>query len=129
MKDKLAIACSSACMIHCLLLPIVIGFSTVGFFGVWLTEEWVHQLMLLPVMLLAALSLPGAYNKHKNQWPLLLGGLGVSVLLSAFLVAESLETILTVLGSCLLIIAHLWNRNLSLRFMSNLKGSQVAEQG
>lgn len=116
-------------MIHCLLLPIVIGFSTVGFFGVWLTEEWVHQLMLLPVMLLAALSLPGAYNKHKNQWPLLLGGLGVSVLLSAFLVAESLETILTVLGSCLLIIAHLWNRNLSLRFMSNLKGSQVAEQG
>lgn len=116
-------------MIHCLLLPIVIGFSTVGFFGAWLTEEWVHQLMLLPVMLLAVLSLPSTYNKHKNQWPLLLGGLGISLLLSALLVAESLETILTVLGSCFLIIAHLWNRNLSVRLISAHKASQIAEHG
>lgn len=129
MKDKLAIACSGMCMIHCLLLPIVISMSTVGLFADWLTDEWIHQVMLLPVVLLAALSLPGAYNKHKNQWPLLLGGLGISLLLSALLLAESLETILTVLGSCTLIIAHLWNRNLSVRFTSAHKIHQIAEHG
>jgi len=122
MKDNLAVVCSGACMIHCLLMPIVIGVSAVGVLGDWLASEWVHQLMLIPVVLLAALSLPGAYKKHKNQWPLLLAGVGISLLLSALFVAEALETLITVAGGCMLIIAHLWNRNLSLRFLLIQRG-------
>ena len=123
MKDDLAVACSGACMIHCLLTPIVIGFGTAGLLGEWLTSEWVHKVMIIPVILLAILSLPGAYRKHKNRWPLLLGGLGLSSMISALLGPESLEIWITLAGGLLLITAHLWNRNLSLRFLSPQRGN------
>lgn len=123
MKDDLAVACSGACMIHCLLTPIIIGFSTAGLLGEWLTSEWVHKVMIIPVILLAILSLPGAYRKHKNCWPLLLGGMGLSSMISALLGPESLEIWITLAGGLLLITAHLWNRNLSLRFLSPQRGN------
>jgi hypothetical protein len=110
MKDDLAVACSGACMIHCLVTPIVIGFGTAGLLGDWFTSEWVHKVMLVPVILLAILSLPGAYRRHKNHWPLLLG-------------PESLETWITLSGGLLLITAHLWNRNLSLRLLPAPQGN------
>ncbi|HAO25951.1 MULTISPECIES: MerC domain-containing protein [unclassified Methylophaga] len=117
MKDDLAIACSGACMVHCLLTPMIIGFGAAGLVGEWLSSEWVHRLMLVPVVLLALLSLPGSYRVHKNQWPLLLGVMGVLTMVSALLGPESLEAWITISGGLLLITAHLWNRKLSLRLL------------
>lgn len=123
MKDDLAVACSGACMIHCLVTPIVIGFGTAGLLGDWFTSEWVHKVMLVPVILLAILSLPGAYRRHKNHWPLLLGGIGLSTMVSALIGPETLETWITLSGGLLLITAHLWNRNLSLRLLPAPQGN------
>lgn len=122
MKDDIAVACSGACMIHCLLTPLVIGFGAAGLLGEWFTSEWVHKVMLIPVILLAILSLPSAYRKHKNHFPLLLGGLGLSTMVSALIGPESLETWITLTGG-LLITAHLWNRNLSLRLLLPQRGN------
>ena len=107
MKDDLAIACSGACMVHCLLTPMIIGFGAAGLVGEWLSSEWVHRLMLVP----------GSYRVHKNQWPLLLGVMGVLTMVSALLGPESLEAWITISGGLLLITAHLWNRKLSLRLL------------
>jgi len=117
MKDDMAVVCSGACMVHCLLTPMVIGFGTAGLLGEWLSSEWVHQLMLVPVVLLALLSLPSSYKKHKNQWPLWLGALGISTMVSALLGPETMETWITLSGGLLLVTAHLWNRNLSIRLL------------
>jgi len=124
MKDDLAVVCSGACMVHCLVTPIVIGFSAAGLFGEWLSSEWVHQLMLVPVVLLALLSLPGSYKKHKNKWPLRLGALGILTMVSALVGPESMETWITISGGILLITAHLWNRNLSMQLLP-AQGGQV----
>lgn len=122
MKDDLAVVCSGACMVHCLLTPIVIGFGTAGLLGDWLASEWIHKVMLVPVVLLAILSLPGSYKKHQNHWPLMLGVIGISIMVSALLGPESLETWITLGGGAVLITAHLWNRNLSLRFLPPQSG-------
>ncbi|MDO8825505.1 MerC domain-containing protein [Methylophaga sp.] len=124
MKDDLAVVCSGACMVHCLVTPIVIGFSAAGLFGEWLSSEWVHQLMLVPVVLLALLSLPGSYKKHKNKWPLRLAALGILTMVSALVGPESMETWITISGGILLITAHLWNRNLSMQLLP-AQGGQV----
>lgn len=122
MKDEIAVACSGACMIHCLLTPIVIGFGAAGLLGEWLASEWIHKLMLVPVVLLALLSLPSSYKKHKKYWPLLLGSLGVLTMVCAILGPESMETWISISGGMLLIAAHLWNRNLSLQFSLSQRG-------
>lgn len=122
MKDDLAVVCSGACMVHCLLTPIVIGFGAAGLLGEWLASEWIHKVMLVPVVLLAILSLPGSYKKHQNHWPLMLGVIGISIMVSALLGPESLETWITLGGGAVLITAHLWNRNLSLRFLPPQSG-------
>lgn len=122
MKDDLAVVCSGACMVHCLLTPIVIGFGAAGLLGEWLASEWIHKVMLVPVVLLAILSLPRSYKKHQNHWPLMLGVIGISIMVSALLGPESLETWITLGGGAVLITAHLWNRNLSLRFLPPQSG-------
>lgn len=118
MKDNLAVACSGACMIHCLLTPIVIGFGAAGLLGEWLSSEWIHKFMLVPVVLLALLSLPSAYKQHKNSWPLWLGIIGIFTMVLALVGPEAMETWITLIGGMLLITAHLWNRNLSLQLLA-----------
>lgn len=123
MKDDLAVVCSGACIIHCIATPLVIGLGTAGLLGEWLASEWVHKLMLVPVILLALLSLPGSYIKHKRHWPLVFGVVGIIVMVSALLGPESLETWITITGGLLLITAHLWNRNLCLQVLSHQRGN------
>lgn len=123
MKDNLAVACSGACMVHCLLTPIIIGLGAAGLLGEWLMSEWIHKGMLVPVILLAIMSLSRSYKKHKNHWPLVVGGFGISIMVTALLGPASLETWITLSGGLLLITAHLWNRNLSLQFMPSQRGS------
>jgi len=117
MKDNLAVACSGACMIHCLLTPIVIGFGAAGMLGEWLSSEWIHKVMLIPVVLLAFMSLPGAYKQHGNRWPLWLGMVGIIIMVSALVGPEAVETWITLMGGILLITAHLLNRNLMMQLL------------
>lgn len=115
MKDSLAIIVSGSCMIHCLLTPLVIGLGTMGIAGHWLGAEWIHQVLLIPVIMLALLSLPASYRAHQQHWPMVMAMLGIAVMLIAFWLPESLEVWITVPGALLLILAHAWNRTLMMR--------------
>ena len=112
MKDLLGVCLSGLCILHCLVTPILLALGGVGLIGAWFESEWVHYLLLAPISLMLVWSLPSSWIKHRNTKPLLIGGLGFSLLLTSLFVPESAEPVVAVLAGLILIAAHLLNRRL-----------------
>jgi hypothetical protein len=107
MKDKLGIFFSSLCLCHCLLTPILILLLGTNVFLGTLEHEWVHKLLLLPVVIVALSSIPKRWMATKNQWLLVFSGIGLVALIGAQFNHGVSEVLFTMLGSTCLIGAHL----------------------
>lgn len=110
-SDKLGILTSCLCMIHCLSGPILLMLGITAAGQTLMNEEIIHIGLLVPILLIALLSLPSGYKKHRHPIPSLLAFLGIVCMISALLI-ENLELILTIMASCILITAHLSNLKL-----------------
>lgn len=112
MKDFLGVCLSGLCILHCLLTPLLLALGGVGAIGAWFESAWVHYLLVAPICLVLVWSLPIAWIKHRNSSPLLLGAAGFSVLMLSLFVPETIEPVVAIAGSLVLIAAHLFNRHL-----------------
>lgn len=107
--DRVAIALSGACLIHCVATVVLIGVSTGAV--AWLTDPRIHETGLLLAMLLAAVALVGGVVRHRSPRPLLIGGIGLAAMTLALVRPHGLgEVGFTVIGVSLLATAHLMNR-------------------
>jgi hypothetical protein len=112
--DRVGIAASGLCLIHCAatpLLAMLVSVAGVSFWG----GRWVHPLMVLVVVPVAALALVRGYRRHARAGVLLLGGVGAAAIAVAAIVPDGVlgargDQLVTSAGSLLVIAAH-W-RNL-----------------
>ena len=111
--DKSAIGLSFLCALHCLLLPaaIVLYPTTLGFLP---GDESVHFALLFVVIPISAYALIKGGKVHKNLKVFITGISGLLVLVAAVILGHDMlgeigEKILTVLGSIIVIIAHIQN--------------------
>ena len=111
--DKSAIALSVLCALHCLLLPtaIVLYPSTLGFLP---GDESVHFALLFVVIPISAYALIKGGKVHKSRKVFITGISGLLVLVAAVVFGHDIlgeigEKILTVIGSVIVIIAHVQN--------------------
>ena len=111
-SDKLAAGLSIACALHCLLVPSFF-IITSGALALSIDNEFIHWAILffaIPVSMYALLT---GVSNHKNFSVFLLGILGLGVLISSAL-SESFLTelnviIFTLMGSALVVYAHMRN--------------------
>ncbi|MDP4945682.1 MerC domain-containing protein [Alishewanella sp. SMS8] len=115
MKDIIAAALSGLCIVHCLATPILLLLGSSGLMLGVLSSEWFHYLMLLPISVLLAWSLPGGWCVHKHTAPFVLGLAGFLLLIISLFASHYAETALSLIGGGLLIGAHLYNRQLLLQ--------------
>jgi len=121
--DRFAVALSSLCAIHCIALPIAASvtpllMSTINY-GNTMHEFWFHQFILIFIIPVSIFALATGFRCHKKNLPMLLGGLGLSILVIVALFAEQLisqhvisqtgETILTVIGGIIHAAGHITN--------------------
>ncbi|MFK7815172.1 MAG: MerC domain-containing protein [Gammaproteobacteria bacterium] len=121
--DRLAIALSSICAIHCAIFPIIASLipllSTTIHHGHALHEFWFHQFILifiLPVSILATIS---GYRFHRNILPTIITLLGLTILVFTAVYAGTLianhtiphaaETWLTIIGGTIHATGHMFN--------------------
>ena len=111
--DKSAIVLSFLCALHCLFLPaaIVLYPSTLGFLP---GDESVHFALLFLVIPISAYALVKGGKVHKSRKVFITGISGLLVLVAAVILGHDMlgeigEKILTVLGSIIVIIAHVQN--------------------
>ncbi|SIN82660.1 MerC mercury resistance protein [Parasphingorhabdus marina DSM 22363] len=105
-KDGAAIALSTACMVHCVALPVLAISSPV--FAAVAEAEWVHWSMAV-LAILASTSVVLSSPSSRVPEFLVPAGLG-GLLITAALFAERFgigETIPTVAGAVLIVSAHL----------------------
>lgn len=112
MRDLVAAYISGLCIIHCLLTPVLLALGGAGLLGHWLDAEWVHYLLIAPILLLVIWSLPAARRQHRQQSPLWLGCGGAALMLLSLAVPAALEPWLAISAGVLLMAAHLMNRHL-----------------
>ena len=114
--DRLGIALSLACLVHCLLLPVaVVAMPVIA--AQWLHPDSVHSLMAMVLLPVALLALVPGLRLHR-KWGVagaMAGGLGL-VSTAAFAgegsVAHEWAVLLTVAGGMILVLAHSINLRL-----------------
>jgi hypothetical protein len=109
--DRVAIGLSIACLVHCLALPVALLLApTLGPLMLG-TESPVHWLLLGLALPVSVYALWHGYRAHGQLLGLWLGALGLLIMLVAVshIFDRSRETVLTVIGVSLLLVAHLSN--------------------
>ena len=112
-SDRLAMTLSFACILHCLFMPAFL-ITSLTFASIEFSDELLHYSILflaIPVSLFALLS--GKKN-HNNNLIFIVGILGLTVLFLALFSEGNfygfpLETLLTIIGSMIVITAHYKN--------------------
>ena len=118
-KDVIGAFISGVCLLHCLAGPvlIVLGVATIG--HAHSEEHTFHLVLLVPILFFAAWSIPRGLRLHHHPVPAILTAIGIGLLVIAF-VLTAWGLYASVLGSLLLLSAHLYNRRL-LKRMAHFK--------
>ncbi|MEN7342868.1 MAG: MerC domain-containing protein [Pseudomonadota bacterium] len=116
LADWLGIAASSACAIHCLIVPIILVLGTAAPTSIFLGEGF-HRALLWIILPAALFAFGIGCRQHKDVWVLVLGLLGLTgIILSATVVngwvGEDGERATTLLSAGLLVYAHYRNYRL-----------------
>ena len=111
--DRLAVALSGLCLVHCLALSLA-TVAAPALFGLGFDGGWTHVAMLLLVIPLSAVALPRGYREHGRNAVLWFGGTGLTLLVLGATVGHHVygpaaDTALTMTGAVILGLAHVMN--------------------
>tara|TARA_Y100000748_G_scaffold231895_1_gene195894 strand:- start:1753 stop:2148 length:396 start_codon:yes stop_codon:yes gene_type:complete len=116
--DNLGITISSACAIHCVLLPAILIIAPYSFFA---SHEF-HETLIYFIIPFAAIAFFMGCRKHGDLKVLFMGSTGIILLVTSLLIhevfhseqhsEEFLTVLITIAGSLMLILSHMRNRKL-----------------
>lgn len=114
--DKLAISLSLLCAIHCLVLPLALVLLP-SLVSLNLENEAFHTWMVILVIPTSIYALTMGCKEHKNYRFLALGIAGLALLLTAVVLeepvmTETLEKLITLVGTSLIALSHIGNYRL-----------------
>ena len=115
--DRVAIALSGLCLVHCLLLPFVVVLTP--FLGS-LSEDHLHLQMLFVVVPVSLFALALGFRRHRQRAIVAWGMIGLAFLFAGATIGHHYfgivaDQLLTVAGSVTLAITHYRNSLLSRR--------------
>ncbi len=106
--DRLAIALSGLCLVHCLGTTIVLAMVATA--GGALGAEWIHEVGLVLAMLMGSVALGRGIFEHGYLLPSSVGGLGLGVMAGAVTLPHGpSEAIYTMMGVVILALGHRLN--------------------
>lgn len=107
--DRIAIALSGLCLVHCLATSVVLAVLASA--GGLLVSPVVHEIGLSLAILLGIVALGRGVVEHGFMMPSAMGGLGLGVMSGALTMPHSgLETVYTIIGVAILALGHDLNR-------------------
>ena len=111
-SDKFAMSFSAICLIHCLFAPslMILSYSSLA---LTIESELIHKIILLLTVPVSIFAISLGYKNHSNNSIIYTGIAGLTILISALLIGESIgenaELILTMIGSLMVIYCHYRN--------------------
>jgi uncharacterized membrane protein YfcA len=110
--DAVGITASAVCVVHCVATPIALIFLP-ALSRFLPGNESFHHWLVPAVFSIGMISFVSGYRRHRRKLLLVPLVAGMSLIATgAFLISNDIqETIITLLGSALVITAHLMNRS------------------
>ncbi len=106
--DRAGIVLSGLCAVHCLAGIVLVGLLGLG--GQFLLAPAIHEVGLALAVVFGAFSLGLGVLRHGRLVPLVIGGLGLSLMALALFTGHGThEAILTICGVALVATAHIAN--------------------
>ncbi len=107
--DALGMGVSFLCALHCISIPILLTFSTIGGL-VWLESHFVEWIFIAASLVIAGWSLLHSYrNEHRNPLPLIIVITGFVLIAIAQQLPSNSEHFLTGIGGLIVASAHYIN--------------------
>ena len=113
--DKVAVALSGLCMLHCLALPVAI--AVLPFLGQW-SDDHFHVQMLIVVIPVSVVALALGFRRHRHTGVVVAGTVSLIIIIIGGTIAHDhygivVDRTLTIVGSLALAITHYRNFRLS----------------
>jgi len=111
-SDKFVMSFSVMCLIHCLFAPslIILSYSSLA---LTFESELIHKAILLLTIPVSIFAISLGYKNHSNNSIIYIGIGGLTILISALLVEDTIgsnaQTVLTMIGSLMVIFCHYRN--------------------
>lgn len=112
--DRVGMAISSACAVHCVVMPFVVGYLTYLGHG-WVASESTELLLVGSAFLVALGSLLPSYVKHRNPAALALFALGLGLIAALHFTGLNHGVAfgaVMAIGGAMIAGAHWWNHRL-----------------
>ncbi|MGJ8691499.1 MAG: MerC domain-containing protein [Thalassotalea sp.] len=109
MLDKIGIAATSLCALHCILLPILLPALPLLGLSFLADHTWEHFFLIATAVLGTIALFSGFRRYHKRLYPFYLLYLGVSIYWIKHDFAEQYEIYFIVIGGGLIVAAHFLN--------------------
>jgi hypothetical protein len=107
--DRLAIALSGLCLVHCVASAIFVALLATA--GGFLLNPMIHEVGLVMAIGLGVAAQGRGIVEHGFMMPSAIGGLGLGVMAGSLSLPESgAGTLYTILGVCILALGHDLNR-------------------
>ncbi|OCC23972.1 hypothetical protein MB02_09165 [Croceicoccus estronivorus] len=106
--DRVGIALSGLCLVHCLAGLMLVAVLGIG--GGWLLAPEIHRIGLALAVGVGIVTIGLGVLRHGRLAPLVLGAIGLSLMASALAVGHGVEeAVLTICGVVLLAAGHILN--------------------
>jgi ABC-type Na+ efflux pump permease subunit len=109
--DRLGIAFSSACVVHCIMVAFLPFF--LPFISQYTHSSWIHFIVLFTMLFTTPFAFVPGYKKHGLTWILAMALIGLlMVILSVIIegkVSDQLSHGISICGSLFLVFAHAKN--------------------
>ncbi|HXH32095.1 MAG TPA: MerC domain-containing protein [Bacteriovoracaceae bacterium] len=109
--DRLGIAFSSACVVHCIMVAFLPFFFPA--ISVYTHSTWVHVIVGIIILFTSPLAFIPGYRKHGLTWIIGVAFSGLFLILLGILleeqVSEQVSHGVSILGSLILVVAHVKN--------------------
>ena len=108
--DQIAVWTSTACVIHCLLTPVVLSISAVSAHFLP-SEEKTHRTLAVAIAALGAIALVRGFRRHRSSRVLALMVVGLAFIFGGAywgdrLPSHAAEVVVTLIGSGFMFAAH-----------------------
>tara|TARA_B100000674_G_scaffold110022_1_gene81357 strand:- start:6056 stop:6460 length:405 start_codon:yes stop_codon:yes gene_type:complete len=115
LTDKLAMSLSAVCVLHCLFMPSFLIISS-WYAAFSINNEFVHYAILLAAVPVSTYALIKGYFNHDKLSYFVVGVIGLvsltAAVLTASIIGEIGEKLITVFGSVFVIYAHFKNHQI-----------------
>lgn len=112
MLDKLGIAATSLCALHCILLPILIPALPLLGISFLADHAWEHVFLVITGILGCIALFAGFKRYHRKMYPFYLLILGITIYWQKHSFSEAIQPYFIIIGASLIVAAHVVNLKL-----------------